>query len=227
MKYRPDRWMRKQKWWWSMFFWGHGTLLVNAFIAYKRFMENKGLKPMSHYDFQKKIVLAKICPTLHGAKKQRGTIASQRGDQRSAASSSRGRSKRSSETVASATRAATKPKIESVVTTWQRVKDDTSDFNRSRLDQSAPHFPKPVDNEKRGKCCALCRYAAGKKLRANLLCCSRCKVYLCAWCFKSFHTLPSISAAKDNICAEINERTEAKKEKTKANKRKGAFKGNK
>lgn len=225
--YRPDRWMRKQKWWWSMFFWGHGTLLVNAFIAYKRFMENKGLKPMSHYDFQKKIVLAKICPTLHGAKKQRGTIASQRGDQRSAASSSRGRSKRSSETVASATRAATKPKIESVVTTWQRVKDDTSDFNRSRLDQSAPHFPKPVDNEKRGKCCALCRYAAGKKLRANLLCCSRCNVYLCAWCFKSFHTLPSISAAKDNICAEINERTEAKKEKTKANKRKGAFKGNK
>lgn len=44
---------------------------------------------------------------------------------------------------------------------------------------------------------------------------------------RNIRMLPSISAAKDNICAEINERTEAKKEKTKANKRKGAFKGNK
>ena len=30
---RPYRWMRKQKWWWSMFFGGHGTLLVNAYVA--------------------------------------------------------------------------------------------------------------------------------------------------------------------------------------------------
>ena len=37
--HRPDRRMRRQKCWWSMFFWGHGTLLVNAYIAYKRRME--------------------------------------------------------------------------------------------------------------------------------------------------------------------------------------------
>lgn len=156
---------------------------------------------------------------------QKGTNASQQGDQRSAASSSRGRSKRSSETVASATRSATKPKIESVFATSQRVEDDTSDFNRSRLDQSAPHFPKPVDNEKRGKCCALCRYASGKKLSTNLLSCSRCSVNLCVWCFESFHTLPSISAAKDNICTEINKRLCTKKENAKTKKGRGMFKG--
>ena len=30
--YRPDRWMRKQEWQWLIFFWGHGTLLVNAYV---------------------------------------------------------------------------------------------------------------------------------------------------------------------------------------------------
>ena len=50
--YRPDRWMQNMKWWWSMFFWGHGTMLVNIFLTYKRFTEMKGKTPMSHYDFR-------------------------------------------------------------------------------------------------------------------------------------------------------------------------------
>jgi ribosomal protein L37AE/L43A len=212
--YRPDRWMRKQKWWWSMFFWGHGTLMVNAYIAYKRFMEIKGLKPMSHYDFRKMIVLAKICPTLHGAKKQQGSIASQRGDQRSAASSSKGRSKRATETAAASTRAAKQQKMEtSTYASHGRVENDNSDFNMIRLERSLHHLPEPVDNEKRGKCCALCRYATGKKLRANILRCGDCKTILCSFCYKPFHTLPSISAAKNKLCDEINERCNGKKDK--------------
>lgn len=212
--YRADRWMRKHKWWWAMFFWGHGTLLVNAYVSYKRFMENKGLKPMSHYKFRSKIVLAKICPQLYGAKKQKRSIASQRGDQRSAASSSRGSSKRCVETVASATRAAKKSKVEvSSYASTKRVDDDTSAFNRCRLDESVPHYPEPVENESRGKCCALCRYATGKKTIACIMNCRKCNVILCLWCFRPFHTLPSISAAKNNICAEINARNDAKKAK--------------
>ena len=30
--YLPDRCMMKHKWWWSMFFWVHVTLLVNAYV---------------------------------------------------------------------------------------------------------------------------------------------------------------------------------------------------
>ena len=34
--YRPDgKWMRKMKWWWAIYFWVHGTMIVNAFICYK------------------------------------------------------------------------------------------------------------------------------------------------------------------------------------------------
>ena len=65
--YHPDRCMRKQRWLWSMFFWGHGTLLVNDYVAYKRHMETEGEFTMSHYDFRKAIVLVKVDPLRHGA----------------------------------------------------------------------------------------------------------------------------------------------------------------
>ena len=77
-RYRPDRWMRKQKWWWPMLFWGHSTLLVNAYVAYKRHMEMEGEVPMSHYDFRKSVVLAKADPLGHGAPMQPEYFAVQR-----------------------------------------------------------------------------------------------------------------------------------------------------
>ncbi len=30
-QYRPDHWMRNQKWWWAFFIWGIGVAGVNAF----------------------------------------------------------------------------------------------------------------------------------------------------------------------------------------------------
>ena len=54
-----------------MFFRGHSTLLVNAYVSYKRHMEMEGEVPMSHYEFSKAIVLAKIDPLGHGATTQR------------------------------------------------------------------------------------------------------------------------------------------------------------
>ena len=76
---RPDRWMRKQKCWWSKFFWGRVTLLVNAYVSYKSHMEMEGEFPMSHYDFCKAIFLDKVDPLGHGAPTQRGSFAVQRG----------------------------------------------------------------------------------------------------------------------------------------------------
>ena len=32
-------------------FWGHGTLLINPFVAYKTYVESKGMNPISYYDF--------------------------------------------------------------------------------------------------------------------------------------------------------------------------------
>ena len=81
--YRPDaKWTRKHKWWHAIYYWGKGTDLVNAYVSYKRFMEMNGKKPMSHYKFREKIVLAKVCPREHASPKRRGrTVAAARGDQ--------------------------------------------------------------------------------------------------------------------------------------------------
>jgi hypothetical protein len=125
-----------------------------------------------------------------------------------------GRSKRATTETAAETRVAKQQKMDaSTFTTHGRVENDTSEFNMNRLDRSLPHFPEPVDNENRGKCCALCRYTTGKKLRKNIMRCGDCKTILCVFCYKPFHTIPSIWAAKDKLCTEITQRSVAKKEK--------------
>ena len=65
-----------------MFFWGHVTLLVNAYVAYKRHMEMEGEVPKSLYEFCKAIVLANFDPLGNSAPTQRESFAVQRGEPR-------------------------------------------------------------------------------------------------------------------------------------------------
>ena len=41
--YRFDHWLRKTKWWWSMFFWGMGVELVNSYKMYPTYNLNMGM----------------------------------------------------------------------------------------------------------------------------------------------------------------------------------------
>ena len=63
--YRFDHWMKKQKWWWSLFFWAFGVLLANAYDCYHHYTISIGKHPMSHYDFCKSIDLAWLDPKLY------------------------------------------------------------------------------------------------------------------------------------------------------------------
>ena len=63
--YRFDHWMRKRKWWWLVFFWGIGVLLVNCYVSYKTYMEQKKQKTISHYKFRKAIALALLDPDTY------------------------------------------------------------------------------------------------------------------------------------------------------------------
>ena len=53
--YRFDKWMRNYKWWHAIFWWGFQTLLVNSYIVYCCFYQDKGLKPLSHYEYQAQV----------------------------------------------------------------------------------------------------------------------------------------------------------------------------
>ena len=63
--YSFDHWMRKRKWWRSIFFWALGVLLVNTYVAHKTSMVSTGKQPMSHYNFHKAIALAWIDPATY------------------------------------------------------------------------------------------------------------------------------------------------------------------
>ena len=63
--YRFDHWMRKQKWWWSLFFCAFGVLLVNAYVCYHHYTISIGKCPISHYDSCKSIALALLDPKLY------------------------------------------------------------------------------------------------------------------------------------------------------------------
>ena len=74
--YRPDRWMRQQKWWWDFFIWGVGVAAVNAFkmyyLMYEEEKEKRGEqrstlgvgmpKKWTHLEFMVELVYDLIFP---------------------------------------------------------------------------------------------------------------------------------------------------------------------
>lgn len=61
--YRIDKCVRNWKWWWSVFMWGLGMMMVNAYVLYTKFMESQGItQPLSHYEFRQSIALAMLDP---------------------------------------------------------------------------------------------------------------------------------------------------------------------
>ena len=49
-------------------------MMVNAYVSYKTFCELRGLKPISHYDFQKNIALAWIDKDVYANQKTKSYI---------------------------------------------------------------------------------------------------------------------------------------------------------
>lgn len=223
-QYRPDRWMRKQKWWWSMFFWGHGTMLVNAFVSYKRFMEINNREPLSHYEFLQKVVLAKLCREKYGSWATKRSVAIQKGNKRAISRAENTRSKRqcvsSVSSISSArTSSSTGSSKPTTIGSKEAFASSDSDLNSKRLNTNACHLPEPnmrTRETKGGKCCILCRWATGKKLSAGLLHCQGCDVNLCGECYKLYHTVPEFDdAVKQKVQHRINQKSNKSKGKGK------------
>ena len=208
--YRPDRWMRKMKWWWSMFFWGHGTMLVNAFLCYKRHMEINGKTPMKHMDFREAVVLAKINPEKYGPENVNASVAIQRGDYRAHSRGPSQRSRDSADDDTTTTRGAAREKDSKKMNKLSSVQleHEGSMINIVRLDKVIRHLPVPADRSvTNGISCQLCRWATGKKHSKQLLKCGDCGFHLCAWCYEPFHTVSVFDRNFQKVLAQkINER---------------------
>lgn len=179
--YRIDRWMRKRKWWWSIWMWGVQVLLVNAYVLYKTahlYMWKKNKKSiMSQYEFRRQIALAWLSGDESSSQGKRArTISDNDGISISTPSSNKAR----------------------------KVSDASLDPNhgnlRMRLDDDQ-HFPVLATSGKR-PCCSLCRWVEtdkDNKNRSGIVTCDKCQVSLCINCFKPFHTVSCVTKLRSEI----------------------------
>jgi hypothetical protein len=200
--YRFDHWLRQRKWWWSVFFWGIGVLMVNAYVAYVQFHLMHGKKKneiLTHYEFRYEIVCAWLDPDTYWAdrynnKRKRDTSSSM---------GSRGTSGCDSRETRSSL--ANKKKIvndKQAPRVTNKALDPVKGALKDRLDHTKKHWPRP--RKSLHVKCALHQWA-GIVDRSQILLCSHCRVHLCSSCFELFHTeedLVGNYASKHEKCCE-------------------------
>jgi Transposase IS4 len=201
--YRFDHWLRMRKWWWSIFFWGMGVLLVNAYVSYVKFNLMNGKKKnelLSHYEFRKAIALAWLDPDQYDTKDKVDDTVTPVSRKRKASEyeDSEGR----------ATRGSVGSKMASIknVKRANKVTNASLDPNdglfANRLKMFPRHWPVEPSLSKRPKC-AFHRWAADLEEKTHVVMCSECKVHLCIGCFKMFHEEVDLKSKKFDICCQL------------------------
>jgi len=187
--YRFDRWMRKRKWWWSIWMWGVQVLLTNAYVMYKythlRMWKTPPSRIMSQYDFRKAVALAWIA------------------SKDSSADPARSDQKRKHDSISNSTSS-----------TWSSgkrapvIKDHALDARsgalRDRLSDDVQHYLETSDVKQ--PCCQLCRHVEENPNIRNykdVFRCDHCRVHLCISCNKLFHTISNVKKLKSEVSKNI------------------------
>ena len=66
--YQVDQCMLKYKWWWYIFFCFHGLILLTLYIIYKPLYQERKVKSMRHYEFQRVVFLENNIPNNFGGR---------------------------------------------------------------------------------------------------------------------------------------------------------------
>jgi hypothetical protein len=181
--YRFDHWMRKRKWWWSLYFWAIGVLLVNSYVCYKEYCGQEGIKPMSHYEYRKCITLAWIEPDTYWPDRYKNKNNKQAGITESAISVDGSRKRQLGTDSASVTSS----KKRAVAVNDDSMDPRTGKLRNRLIAGHGLHMPEESTHDAK---CGLHFWATRERKRGGkVLNCSTCKVSLCINCFKLFHTV--------------------------------------
>jgi len=190
--YRWDKWMRKRKWWWSIFFWNMQLLLTNSYIVYKKYMSMHHQKYMSQYDFRCAIAIAWLDPDTYWKRrvphKQTNTSCSM-----SSLSTFTSLETRSTGRGTRATRFT------------DRALDPDSGVLMCRL---VPGNHWPNDQLTKESNCQLHKWL-NIRTRRKISYCAGCNVQLCIQCFKFFHSVRDLVGAKRQLIIELTEEAES------------------
>ena len=79
--YRFNHWLRNHKWWWLIFFWALGVMLVISYVIYIIVNITEGIPKkylLSHHNFRKAIAMNWINPDRYYLQDQYSTTSSKR-----------------------------------------------------------------------------------------------------------------------------------------------------
>jgi len=213
--YRMDRWLRNRKWWWSIYLWGQGVLITNAYIVYCHVMKEANVpksQTLTHYDFLHSLATAWIDSDEEDIRSLRRIRQRKRKLEHQHASAKKKRIASTPQPTpqpirkssASANAAALTPdEVVSIPSKAPRVNDLTLHPTKGALRQRLDHlgcFHCPVLSKCRSPSCALHRCVLGREggqTREKIVSCSICQVNLCIPCFRTFHTMEDTPSKKD------------------------------
>lgn len=193
-------WLRNRKWWWSLWNWGLGVMLTNAYIMYVKVNEGEGVDKkhiMSHHDFRKRIALHWInhehypTPSKPNNRKRKQPTINRRPGSINTRSTSSLNSPSSVSTMTrddesaprTRSRAAAEKNIRCASITFDSLLP-SGNLNK-RLNPGLKHFP--IEPHKKNARCSLHRWAGVETQKAIMLC-PTCNVHLCLACYDRFHT---------------------------------------
>jgi hypothetical protein len=206
-QYRMDHWLRQKKWWWSIWLWGFGTLITNAYRTYTRVMDDACVSKsnrLSHYEFRLSFSTNWVNRhevTPRELKRQR-----KRNEKRAAltlerptmtTTPGRGRSRSPSRYRSPIPPTATPTPSKAARVNSNSLHPETGGL-RSRLHHVGV-FHCPIASVSTKPSCALHRFLYGREIgsrgqcRDKVVLCSECNIHLCIPCFKSFHTVKDIT----------------------------------
>ena len=183
--YRFDHWLRRYKWWHSIFWWGVQVLMVNSYKCYQRYHEMERLKPMTHYEYQTKIACAWLDHTYFDGLK---AVSTSPGGLQSISSAGSGSMTTTSDSSQRRTRIS------------ENSLDPLVGSLKCRLNHTLPHWPKTSSCKQHY--CQLCYWASRKRKYQNVVLCRSCNVVICTdGCFDHFHTEWDLDAKRSVIKA--------------------------
>ena len=194
--------------------------MTNAYVSYCKYHHIHDRKPpLTHYEFNRALALAWLCPQQYWRQQQQPIYANipssltfttnERLPQTSATTVSTltsggdsGRRTRASRTLPTATETITATTTSRVITcrVEDRAFEEGAPLNVRRLSMAYDHLPLP--RVKGNVCCALHNWVADDKTRRykqNLMYCLTCRVHLCIKCYKRFHKEPNLLSNKQSI----------------------------
>ena len=175
--YRFDHWLRRYKWWHSIFWWGIQVLMVNSYRCYVRFHNMNDIDPVSHYQYQTMIAYAWLDDDYYQkCGKGGGSVSS--------LSTNTNESQRRSRVSSSSLHPIT-------------------GSLKCRMNRCVHHWPSPADTSKYTVHCQLHFWATGKRVYKNVQVCKECNVSLCTdKCYERFHMTWDLVEEKESIARE-------------------------